>query len=93
MGMPKSDPIGYDVGHGLWRSLVARCTGGAKVAGSNPVSPTIFQSKPIVVFGGGLFAWNLCLESLPGIEGAFLTLADSVQTVSRRCKQGVLLVA
>jgi hypothetical protein len=29
---------------------------------------------------------------LPGIEGAFLTLADSVQTVSRRCKQGVLLV-
>ena len=26
---------------GLWRSLVARRTGGAKVAGSNPVSPTL----------------------------------------------------
>lgn len=46
MGMPKSDPIGYDMGHGLWRSLVARCTGGAKVAGSNPVSPTISQQSP-----------------------------------------------
>src|SRR5699024_4635899 len=26
---------------GLWRSLVAHCTGGAGVAGSNPVSPTV----------------------------------------------------
>lgn len=26
---------------GAWCSLVARCTGGAEVAGSNPVAPTI----------------------------------------------------
>src|SRR4051794_9334608 len=30
--------------HGLWRSLVARLTGGQKVAGSSPVSPTHFAS-------------------------------------------------
>ena len=28
---------------GLWRSLVARRTGGAKVAGSNPVSPILIM--------------------------------------------------
>jgi hypothetical protein len=30
---------------GTWRSLVARCTGGAEAAGSNPVVPTIFDQK------------------------------------------------
>ncbi len=30
---------------GTWRSLVARCTGGAEAAGSNPVVPTIFSSE------------------------------------------------
>ncbi len=29
---------------GLWRSLVARPSGGRKVVGSNPASPTIFQN-------------------------------------------------
>lgn len=57
MGMPKSDPIGYDIGHGLWRSLVARCTGGAKVAGSNPVSPTIFRNEP---FGENVEGLSYC---------------------------------
>ena len=35
-------PIQANGGHnnGLWRSLVARLSGGQKVAGSNPVSPT-----------------------------------------------------
>mgnify|MGYP006877029458 FL=1 len=28
--------------HGLWRSLVARLTGGQEVVGSNPASPTTF---------------------------------------------------
>ena len=30
---------------GAWRSLVARCNGVAKVAGSNPVAPTKEHSK------------------------------------------------
>src|SRR5690554_5314491 len=30
---------------GAWRSLVARCNGVAKVAGSNPVAPTRKHSK------------------------------------------------
>lgn len=30
---------------GLWRSLVARGVRDAEVAGSNPVSPTMFQRK------------------------------------------------
>lgn len=29
---------------GLWRSLVARPSGGRKVAGSSPASPTIFKT-------------------------------------------------
>ena len=33
--------IGYEAGQvGLWRSLVARPSGGRKVAGSSPASPT-----------------------------------------------------
>ena len=36
----KSLPI-----YGLWRSLVARMTGGHEAAGSSPVSPTIYQNN------------------------------------------------
>ena len=43
---------------GLWLSLVERCTGGAEVAGSNPVSPTCNQ-QPVAMIRGGLFFWLL----------------------------------
>lgn len=32
--------IEYEIGFGMWRSLVARAAGGREVAGSNPVIPT-----------------------------------------------------
>ena len=37
---------------GTWRSLVARCTGGAEAAGSNPVVPTIFFQKVMLIMMG-----------------------------------------
>ena len=39
---------------GLWRSLVARPSGGRKVAGSSPASPTI-QNRPSRIRDGGRF--------------------------------------
>ena len=60
----------YDTRHvGLWRSLVARPSGGRKVAGSSPASPTI--SKTARPGSGRVFlyllpatvgkAWGCCL--------------------------------
>ena len=34
----------------MWRSLVARLTGGQKAAGSNPVIPTNLSSGPSAAF-------------------------------------------
>ncbi len=39
---------------GLWRSLVARPSGGRKVAGSSPASPTINKTARITSVLGGL---------------------------------------
>ena len=46
-GLPNN--AGYYHGCGLWRSLVARLTGGQEVAGSNPASPT--GRKPLNAMG------------------------------------------
>lgn len=39
--MKPSIRVIHSAGYGLWRSLVARLTGGQEVVGSNPASPTI----------------------------------------------------
>ena len=39
---------------GLWRSLVARPSGGRKVAGSSPASPTIIKTVHTEMVLGGL---------------------------------------
>ncbi len=39
---------------GLWRSLVARPSGGRKVAGSSPASPTNIIAARIFLVTGGL---------------------------------------
>ncbi len=39
---------------GLWRSLVARPSGGRKVAGSSPASPTILKIARTYVVAGVL---------------------------------------
>ena len=36
--------------YGLWLSLVERCVRDAEVAGSNPVSPTVFCCRPFGEF-------------------------------------------
>ena len=38
---------------GLWRSLVARPSGGRKVAGSSPASPTNLKTAPALTGAGG----------------------------------------
>jgi hypothetical protein len=43
---------------GLWRSLVARPSGGRKVAGSSPASPTTEFSKRSYPIGCGRFVFN-----------------------------------
>src|SRR5690554_7570743 len=45
---------------GAWRSLVARCNGVAKVAGSNPVAPTRNSKRNRhlrIMPGGGFSLW------------------------------------
>ena len=44
---------------GLWRSLVARPSGGRKVAGSSPASPTIFKTVRTDLVAGGLAYWEI----------------------------------
>ena len=39
---------------GLWRSLVARPSGGRKVAGSSPASPTNISTARTLMVTGGL---------------------------------------
>ena len=49
-GMVSGEPWGYHrwQRHGAWRSLVARLTGGQKVAGSNPVAPIFKQQVALL---------------------------------------------
>lgn len=43
---------------GAWRSLVARCNGVAKVAGSNPVAPTkIIKNRRFGENQSAVFCW------------------------------------
>ena len=50
---------------GLWRSLVARPSGGRKVAGSSPASPTTEFMKRSCPIGCERFALTLSARSLP----------------------------
>ena len=47
---------------GLWRSLVARLTGGQEVAGSNPASPTTNRSPDPTIYSPLYppLTWMLC---------------------------------
>lgn len=49
---------------GLWRSLVARPSGGRKVAGSSPASPTIYKSARTPVVSGGFILLGMILAAV-----------------------------
>ena len=50
--------------NGVWRSLVARLTGGQEAAGSNPVTPS---QREIVVYSD-LIAFTLMIATIVKIE-------------------------
>ena len=65
----------------MWRSLVARCNGVAKVAGSNPVTPTKEIPTKTAAYGSCRAAVFVCVEKLSKYFRKTLALQQSLHRI------------